>query len=171
MPSKDDMRGITIIDMDLASLANLTAVQQVTIIDAARLQGCVPTHLEFVIEFVGKPTATGPLVYGVAETLSNTEIAQWFTADPQHSDEPAASEISKRHLLILGYIGKQATTSLGSTSQGVGTMLEPKLKTWPGWHVIEGEAWNFFVFNFGVALTGNTLLDGYLKHRGSWIDK
>ncbi len=164
----DEMRSFNIIDMDLATLANLTSVQQATKIDTARLQGCVPGPIEYSIEYTAKPATTGPLIYGLVDSLSNAELAEWFAADPQHDADAGESEASTRSILILGYILKQGTAT---SNDGLGDAGMIKRLRWPGWDIIEGEQLAFFVFNLGIALTGNTLIDGFLNVRGDWSDK
>ncbi len=163
-----EMRSYNAINMALGTLASLTATSQALKIDAARLQGCRPRKIEYSIEYTAKPGNTGGLLYGLAEGLSLTEIVQWFAADPQHDADPAEIEKSTRHILILGYITKQGTAT---TNDGLGDAGMIKRLNWPGWELIEGEDLLFFFFNNEIALTGNTLIDGFVNIRGDWIDK
>ncbi len=77
-------------------------------------------------------------------------------------------EQSLRHLIIVGYM------SLVGTQRAAPDEIQASLYQirWPGWEIIEGEFFNFFVFNLGSgALTSGTLVDGFIVMRGDWIDK
>ncbi len=127
--------------------------------------------IQYAVEWRGKTTLEGPLVYGFSEGLTIAEISEYFNADPQHDADPGAMEQSLRHLLVVGYIGFVTTASLfsGDRVDDYGKMEHLR---WPGWECIEGETFDFFVFNRDTsALTSGTLIDGFCMMRGEWIDK
>ncbi len=160
-----DMRTRVLIDMTIGALGAETAIVAATKIDTSRLMGCRPEKINHAIEFRGKTTLEGPLVYGLCEGLSAAEIAEWWTSDPQHDDDPEAVEQSMRHAFLLGYF------SFGGTASETGDRFMRRAR-WPGWDVIEGEFVTFFVLNIGLAaLTAGTLVDGFLEMLGDWIDK
>ncbi len=167
---KDMMRSSQLIDLALGTLASGEAVLATTKIDGARLQGCRPKDIQYAVEWRGKTTLEGPLVYGFCEGMTIADIAEWFDSDPQHDADPGSLEQSLRHLIIVGYIGFVTTASLfsGDRVDEYGRIYRTR---WPGWEIIEGEAFNFFVLNVGITLTTGLLLDGFYTVRGDWIDK
>ncbi len=163
-----DMRTRILLDIAVGALANGTGILATTRIDAARLQGCIPRKIRYAVEWRGKTTLEGPLIYGITDDNTAAQVSAWFIADPQIQDEAAEAERSLRHNLILGYIPFVATTN----QQNQVEMDFIREDQWPGWWVREGEALNFFVAHIGAgSVTTGLLLDGFLEIIGDWIDE
>ncbi len=147
----------------LGTLGASTAMLSATKIDAARLQGAVPKDLGYAINFVGKTANEGPIFVGLSAGLSIAEVAEWFAADPQRQAEPNDAEASHRPVLVLDVLRRHETTSLGGRGRW-------RTARWPGWHVREGVALDWFAINEGAALTTGTLIGCALQVRGNWLD-
>ncbi len=163
-----EMRTTDLLDISVGALAAEVAIAQSLKIDANRLQGCNPRIIEYAIEWRGKTTLEGPLMYGLTDSMSVTEIREWWQADPQHDDDVGTFERSLRHVKILGYMNFLATVG-GNGPISVGHL---QTTTWPGWDLIEGEFLNFFILNIGLsAVTTGILIDGFLHILGDWNSK
>ncbi len=163
------MRSFNVINMALGTLALDTTIFQATKLDAARIQGSRPKHIEYMIEYQNKTAPDGPLVYGLCEGLTVNECGQFFGSDPQYGDDPDSQDDSTRHIIILGYIPLNASAN---TADRLGRTPMHR-RRWPGWELIaqEPNGLNFFVHNLGAALTTGTEVDGVVNLRGDWIDK
>ncbi len=165
--ARNEMRSQQVIDMAVGALAASGATLHATRIDGSRLQGAIPRMVEYAIEYSGKTTLEGGLIYGLAPSnLTAGEISEWFFSDPQHDADDAELEESLRPVLILGYVPIIDTASDPFARQQV------KRKKWPGWHIIEGLGLNFFMLNIDDASGVSTgmIVDGYLAILGDWID-
>lgn len=158
------MRIFGVSNFTVGTLGANTATLGATKIDTSRLQGCKPRKIEFSLDYGGKTTAEGPIIVGLSNNLTVGEIAELFAADPQLAQDPGASEQSQRPLMILGICGRIRTAADATSAQW-------KSRSWPGWHVKEGESLDVFIYNADSSpLTGGTTVS--LAHRilGDWLN-
>ncbi len=149
----------------LSTLAALTAVTGALNVDGARLEGMKIKKWKGAFTFDGKTTAEGPIVYGLSQDLSPTEVAEFFTADPQHTDDVPSVERANRKVFPMGIITRGSTES---------DLTQTKLHNlrWPWPEIREGHGISIFAFNANIAaaLTTGTILDFQSIMVGEWLD-
>ncbi len=166
-----DMRSRDFSEFTLGTLASLTAITLGTKIDTSRLQGCDFSRARYKVDWQGKTAGVteGPIVYGVHNNKTLAEIALFFAADPQSSEDEIAVTESKLPVIVLGMVGQPSTNSGDKGGQSDAMMLNFK---WPRWAILEGEFWAHFVFNLNPAdplATGMTL-QLYTEVYGEWLN-
>ncbi len=152
-----------------ALVAGGDAIIVATKVDAARLQGCRPDKTRWRMEWGQKTADQGPIIFGYAwGTLSATEIAAAYNADPQSGEESDMVDVLQ-NILPLGYISQDSTASGRATEEiNARTFRITKL---PSWDVIEGKAlqlW-YLVPEGGTTLTSGTIANLTFAIRQGWL--
>ncbi len=149
MPLTHESASVTLgtLAQDTAATVNLKA-------DGSRAQGIQLNRAKGHFELRDVAAGEGPIVVGFSVGLSGAEIAAAFTADPQHRDDPDASEAANRKVFPIGSIPRDHD---GSGDDGV-------VRLWrdfriPRWHVIENQGVQVFALNRGGTLTTGATLE------------
>ncbi len=152
----------------LGALATKAAILVNTPIDALREQGCRLKKVKAWMEYNGHTNTEGPIIVGLAAGLSNAEIAEALSADPQHWKDISASEEANRRVYPVWVISSNGQLSGSSTA----VQFEPgRLRNIgvPSWLIIEGEALSWFAFNsFTSDLSTGTIVDIVTTYVTTW---
>ncbi len=150
----------------LSTLAAATAVKQSLKVDASRLQGERIKDIFGKFTWEGKTVGDGPVYYGFCvDSLSVTEIAEIFNADPQSQVDTPDTERSMRRLIVVGEMPIAQAAAINEDDHWHKIM-------WPtSWKIQEGEGLCVFAFNReSSALASGTILhfDGMIN--GEWME-
>ncbi len=136
--------------------------------DASRLQGSKLRKGWCAWSWVGKTANEGPVILGYAIDLSVAELAEFFDADPQRSQDTGKSEQASRAVIPVAVIPKQCTASSSTPSYG-----DIRLQRMPvfSYHVKEGIDLKWFMYNRGsAALTTGLVVSGWAMWQAEWLN-
>ncbi len=136
------------------ALATKSAVSTTSKIDSAHDQGVKIKKCFAKMEFRAKTVNEGPLIVGYcADNLTNAEIAEFFTADPQRFEDAGQSDPANRKVMPLWVIPHIATASAPVPQTDSLYLNEVRS---PGFEVIEGSLIKWFAYNAdtGTLTTG-----------------
>ncbi len=147
--------------LNLGTLGSKAAIQLNTKIDGSRRQGCKISKVKASFNWKAKTNDEGPILVGLAANLSQTEVAEMLTADPQQYEDPGASEEGNRRVFPIWVIPKKGADQWQSTfanQDALGyRMADVGL---PSWTLNEDEALTWWAFNAdSAALTTGTRLE------------
>ncbi len=129
-------------------------------IDASRLQGFRVLKTEYFGAVNGMTTGEGPLVLVLAHDMSQVEMKECFDANPQRSNDLAASEQARRPMWPLEILQANSDGDGKAFFQGVAKI---------GWSIPEGTDLFWAVVNLGAALTTGATVRILAKHFGVWL--
>lgn len=136
--------------------------------DASREHGCRLSKLRWMSEWTGKTAGEGPIWWGFSWGLTQAEVIDCMTADPQFDIE-ADMVPARRNLVVIGYIPRASTVSPLSITDTVPSFRTKRL---PSWDVPQGTAVNHFQFvpSNGVSLTSGTVHHMTLGIKQGWLN-
>ncbi len=152
----------------LSTLGNLTAIFGNNKIDGAS-NGFKVIYSEITAQFTGKTAAEGPVLWGLAANLSVAQLATILAEDPAGSRTAPIDRSPSSWLKVLGMMTLAGTAGAltGSASGDNQTARPMRVKV--NWSVPEGDQFEVFAYNIGSALSGGTLIRGYIEHYGVWL--
>lgn len=146
----------------LGALASLDAISANTKVDNNRLQGFRVIKVRVVGSFLGKTTAEGPIIWGLASGLTAQNIEDIIESDPQSpqaDDERGAGAWIK----LLGQIENGATS--GTLTPGM-----PFIDVDVNWSTPESQSFAVWAYNQdGAPLSTGTVLVFGLDIIGVWL--
>ncbi len=150
--------------LTVGALAAQSAASTGTKIDAARLQGVQIKKVKYAVSWTGKTSTEGPIVVGLSKDISNTELAEFHTADPQRRNDPDESEQAERAVYPIGVLHEQAS-AIGPEETSIEFTQLRQLVDFPRWMVYEGSTISVYAFNED----SNTLTAGMIINFWSWF--
>lgn len=146
-----------VLNISCNSLAALDAAASASKIDGTRERGFRVVKTDYFC-YLNSGTATDVVVVGMGgPDLAPAEIEEAIEADPQHADDPVASEHVMRRLWPLEMIKDDTEPVKGSE----------KLN----WSYPEGTVLNWWVYNpSAAALNASATVTIFAKHYGVWLN-
>lgn len=163
MVHKDNNLAIVYDDLQLAigALASKDCIAIASKIDSARLNGFRVMRTEYWIDWAGKITGEGPIIFGFTVHHSAGEVELTIEADPQSSAELEGNAVAKRPVWPLEIAGIVATEGPPEGQKGV---FNPK------WSNIEGRGAFWWAYNLDdAALQTGMVCHFFAKHFGVWL--
>lgn len=138
-----------LITISAGNLASKAAVITNTKVDTNRLQGARISKVKGACHWRSKTDGDGPVIVGISAGLSATEVAAFFTADPQKIDDPGSAETANRRVYPIWWIPEAGADQwpTGAASSRIERIINLGV---PSWTIIEGEALTWFIFNAGA---------------------
>ncbi len=137
-----------LLTMALGTLGAGVATSTPSKIDGARLQGVQLQKGWAEMSFKAKTTDNGPIVVGYAINLTNSEIAEFFNADPQLRNDPRASEEANSKVVPCWVIPKTGTATAPTPTPDSYTVRRIPVFSFK---IVEGTALTWFSFNRDTA--------------------
>ncbi len=162
-PHSNLVRQVDNLEIDVASLAAITAVTGTSRIDAAREQGFRTLVQRGVISVDGTMVAAptgGPIMVGFSNLDTLDEVEEAIENDPQDMQDTPGVEQAKRFLNIVGY--------LYPSVEGIRHFaFEHKFRM----SAIEGTSILWFAYNTDVtsALPASSQVKIFCEHLGVWL--
>ncbi len=137
-------------------------------IDASREQGFRLIQSMIHVDYTGKTTAEGPIIYGLCCNLADAgALGAILESDPQGRTTQDIARAKGVYVKILGKISL-ASTATGSTGQVVQPIQVNYGKN--GWSIPEGSKLAYWARNNdGSALTTGTIITFDAEHFGVWL--
>ncbi len=154
------------VQFNLGTLATVTAIKGQSKIDASRENGLRLKKMWSAMDIRGKTGAQdeGPIIMGICVDSTITEIAEFFSSDPQKYNDPDLSEKSNRKVFPIWFIPQLVT----AINDNVGAVLFRNMRI-PSWTIPEGSALEYFAFNAGAALTSGAQVSITSVFVGEWL--
>ncbi len=163
MPSGRDQLIHVEANLALGTLA-ADATASVAIIAGTEENGFLIKKLKLAVQYRSKTAGEGPLSFGLAQQLSNVQIAEAIVARPTADDAVPLGEEANRKVFPMGVISRDGVVS----DIGLPTMIE-EVRGFPFREIDEGQALDFYVHNHGAQLTTGAIVEAYGVMFGSWL--
>ncbi len=156
------------VELALSTLGAGSVVSQATKIDGTRGNGFRIAKVDYTGQLSNKTATEGPIVWGLACNVDNTQLAAILAGDPQNStedDDHGAGQWVKQ----MGMFSKVGT---GAPAHGGGIdgSSDESHSIKVNWSVIEGQNFTIWARNNDTgALTTGTLLTLALTFYGVWL--
>ncbi len=154
--------------LTLGTLGGNDLIAQPSKIDQSRTRGFRVTKSRIFAEMIGKTTAEGPLMFGIAANASAAEIEAIIEADPQnpHDDDSRGKGVFIKLLRLIGQDELQIPLA-----SAPGQLMEFELSYGKnGWSIPQGEALSYWAYNMQAgALTTGTIFNIAAEHLGVWL--
>ncbi len=164
-PHSNLVRQVDNVEINIASLAALTAVQVPSRIDSARENGFRTIVQEGTISLDGTimsaPTG-GPVMVGFTTDLSLTELNGAIENDPQDSMKVNNEDATKKYF-VLGYLHSINTGGNSKASLNFRKKYQLSLH--------EGETMQFFAYNTDLteSIPDTSQVKIFCEHLGVWL--
>jgi len=157
-------------DITLAVLAPATKAATVVAskADGSRQNGYRIMKTEWMMQYEGKTTGEGPIIWGFAMGLTAAEVAAALTADPQSSTDDRNAGETERPIWPLGLIDENSVESGDNAATAAPLQLNGTFN--PKWSQPEAQQFIWWAWNMSTGtLTTGLVLRIFAKHFGVWL--
>lgn len=154
--------------VSLGTLAGTTAISGASKIDNARRSGVQMQKGKTFgsVTYQGKTDGEGPLLFGVAHTLTDLQIDDTLSADPQGFMDSEKSDDANRPLVVWGLIPLD-----GIEDVIAGGMKYHRHFKMFSWKIREGVGLKYWVWNVTAnALQTGTTVRFHMTHVYRWLE-
>ncbi len=156
---------VTQFDPDIAlgvgALAANTAILTASKFDASRNNGFRVVKARGLGQISAKTAAEGPLIWGLCANCDAAAVKAIMEADPQDSTQDDAKGAGQ----WVKPLGLVKVADVEALLPQDGKPFDIKVN----WSVIEGQTFNFFVYNMGATITTGASFFMWLELMGVWL--
>ncbi len=152
------------VQITVGTLGAGVAISGQSKIDGGRLQGARIKKIKYAMTYSGKTDNEGPIVFGLAVGLTNTEIALAMNADPQGISDDTEVDRGNLKCFPLEFIPKDGIESAVSA----GNVMFVEIEDWPFKEIPEGTTLQWFIFS-DTALTSGMIVDVRAVEVTDWL--